>query len=275
VKKLVVCTGWHEYGRQFLESFTAYWPEGVKLEICGEYDAMAATSARAGQLMLEGHLRHEVRFNLLEGIAGCAEFLKRHDDLISCGRAKLEGHNWKERAVLAGYNWRYDACKFSRQGFIPHHVALRHAGSAEFLCWLDGDVVTHTPIRSAAQITALMPDDKSIAYLGREPKHPDIAFQLYRLTDPRALGFLREFRLYYAADEVFALKEWHSAYVWRHVLGHSPIYPCDATSPTFEQIAHNLTPGGSGHVWHQSPLRLWGDHLKGERKKHGRSAERR
>jgi hypothetical protein len=175
----------------------------------------------------------------------------------------MPNHNWKERAVAIGYNWRYDASKFSRQGFIPHHVARRHLDSAKFLCWLDGDVVTHAPIASANVITDLMPADKSIAYLGREPKHPDIAFQLYRLGDPLTMQFLREFTGFYATDEVFNLKEWHSAFVWRFAL------------TPYLRLAHNLTPGGSGHVWHQSPLRLWGDHLKGERKKHGRSIERR
>lgn len=265
---LTVCTGWnfagwHTYGRQFLESFTANWPEGVKLEIAGERDAMVETSARAMQLMNAGKLRHEVRFHTLEAIAGLPEFLKRNDDLHAHGRMRMDGHNWKDRAIAQGYNWRYDACKFSRQGFIPHHVS-RHVESGEFLLWLDGDVVTHSPLTSERQITDLMPPGKLIAYLGREPKHPDIAFQLYRI-ELRTIEFLREFRLQYETDAVFALKEWHSAYVWHHVLKRL----------IFLEVAHDLTPGSSGHVWHQSPLRLWGDHLKGERKKNGRSPERR
>lgn len=265
---LVVCTGWnlagwHQYGRHFLETFTAHWPSGVRLEICGERDAMQETSGHAMRLMNAGQLHHEVRFNMLEGIAGCTEFLQRHDHAGAHGRARLEGQNWKERAIVAGYNWRYDACKFSRQGFIPHHVACRHLKDAEWLCWLDGDVVTHTPFTRESVITGLMPAGKAIAYLGREPKHPDIAFQLYRLTDPRAVQFLAEFRLAYQHDLVFKLKEWHSAFVWHHTL------------KGFQDIAHNLTPGGTGHVWHQSALRTWGDHLKGERKNNGRSPERR
>lgn len=267
---LVVCTGWsfqgwQQYGRQFLETFTANWPEGIKLDICGERDAMEATAARAFQLHGQGRLRHEVVFTVLEEIWGCSAFLKRHaDNPAAHGRERMPGHNWKERAVALGYNWRYDASKFSRQGFIPHHVAMRNP-DAEFLCWLDGDVVTHSPLECVEQITGLMPAGKSIAYLGREPKHPDIAFQLYRLADPRALRFLLEFRRQYESDDVFQLKEWHSAYVWHSILSRS----------SYPQIAHNLTPGGSGHVWHQSALRLWGDHLKGERKKSGRSQERR
>jgi hypothetical protein len=272
---LTVCTGWslegwHLYGRRFLESFTAFWPSSVRLEVCGERDAMAATTEHALALKEAGKLRHVVKFNPLDSIFGCAEFLYRNDTPAARGRLRVAGQNWKERAVSAGYNWRYDAWKFSRQGFIPHFVSesmLPRDG--QYLCWLDGDVVTHAPIADESVITGLLPreairDGKLIAYLGREPKHPDIAFQLYRI-ESQTLEFLWEFRRFYETDEVFELKEWHSAYVWHHCL----------QLPKFRGLAHNLTPGGSGHVWHQSPLRLWGDHLKGERKQNGRSPERR
>jgi hypothetical protein len=125
---LTVCTGWslegwHLYGRRFLESFTAFWPSSVRLEVCGERDAMAATTEHAMALKEAGKLRHVVKFNPLDSIFGCAEFLYRNDTPAARGRLRVAGQNWKERAVSAGYNWRYDAWKFSRQGFIPHFVS--------------------------------------------------------------------------------------------------------------------------------------------------------
>lgn len=271
--KLIVCTGWNlegwvRYGRRFLETFVEHWPSEVRLEVYGEEDAMAASALRAMELARAGKLQHDVRFTHLRAIEGCVEFLERHrGDPMKCGRAKSAGHPWKERAVVAGYNWRYDAVKFSRQGFIPHAVATDQKNTdADFLCWLDGDVVTHSRVASAETITKIMPTGKAIAFLGREPKHPDIAFQLYDLREPRALQFLQAFRLAYELDLVFTLKEWHSAFVWRHLLQHHP---------QFLELAYNMTPQGSGHVWHQSVLRFWGDHLKGDRKERGRSPERR
>jgi hypothetical protein len=270
--KLIICTGWspqgwEEYGRRFLESFAEYWPVDVQLEICGEREAISRTSGAASALAYADRLPHKVNLTALNGIRGCMEFIERHQgNPRACGRERIDGHNWKERAVVAGYNWRYDAVKFSRQGFIPHYVAARLENrDADFLCWLDGDVVSHARVPSASTITNLLPAGKAIAYLGREPKHPDIAFQLYNLRHPRSIEFLREFRAMYETDCVFSLKEWHSAFAWHHILRR----------PQFLEVAHNLTPQGSGHVWHQSPLRFWGDHLKGERKKHARSPERR
>lgn len=261
---LTVCTGWSpegwgQYGRRFLESFERYWPADVGLIVYGEDECSPQLYDYA---VTQRRITSGRRFSFvpLSHIPGCAEFLERHrDNLAARGRLKLPQHHWKERAVKAGYNWRFDAWKFCRQGFIPEDAAQR-AGT-DFLCWLDGDVVTQRPLASANVITGLMPKSKAIAYLGREPKHPDIAFQLYDLrfhhmggVDPWRM--LAQFAEFYRSDEVFKLGEWHSAYVWQVTVGRA----------MFPTAVHNLTPGGSGHVWQQSPLRAWGDHLKGDRK---------
>lgn len=261
-------SGWEQYGRQFFDTFDQFWPEDVDLIVYGE--------SPVGPLLVNHRMQkrlvtgRSVTFTPLSAIRGCMEFLARHDPQGPAGGCKrLPQHHWKERAVAAGYNWRFDAWKFCRQAFIPLHAALTVVQQRRFLCWLDGDVVTQSRVASSRVITDLLPTGKVIAYLGREPKHPDIAFQLYDLEAERAglaaMGFLREFSQLYETDEVFRLPEWHSAYVWRHALRTSGLL----------SIAHNLTPNGSGHVWHQSPLRAWGDHLKGDRKKRGKSPEAR
>lgn len=266
--------GWLEYGRRFLETFDRLWNPDVALIVYGEPDV--------SDLMLEHLLgkkpltARKISFVDLREIPGCWEFLDRHKaNLPARGLEKLPRHHWKERAIASGYNWRFDAWKFCRQGFIPLNAAERCG--TDFLCWLDGDVVTNFPVRSASVITGLLPADKHIAYLGREPKHPDIAFQLYDIRrKPDQLDrvdmpwgyvwqMLQNFAALYRTDEVFQLGEWHSAYVWKEAVARANAWP----------VVHNLTPGGSGHVWHQSPLKGWGDHLKGDRKKRGRSLEAR
>lgn len=256
--------GWLEYGHRFLRTFQAHWPLDVRLVIYGEpeVETLQADHIKSGG--------HDVRFIGLDRIPGCTEFLWRHrDSQAARGRLRMPHHQWKERAVAAGYNWRYDAWKFCRQGFIPWHAS--QTLETQWLLWLDGDVVTHRTIESASVITGLMPPRATVAYLGREPKHPDIAFQLYRLNigghplaqSPRTM--LAEFARLYWSDDVFKLKEWHSAYVWKEA----------AARTQMRDSLHNLTPGGSGHVWHQSPLAQWGDHLKGDRKSRDRSPESR
>jgi hypothetical protein len=61
---------------------------------------------------------------------------------------------------------------------------------------------------------------------------------------------------------VFALPEWHSAFVFDWVRGIAQLDEA------------NLTPEGRGHVWLQSPLARYTDHMKGARKALGYSPER-
>lgn len=257
--KITVCTGWSpagylEYGKRFAESFDRFWPKAVDLVVYGE----EPVDLPRGE------------FRLLADIEGCAEFLARHDNAVARGvepndqtRAK-----WKPKHFANRYNFRFDAWKFCRQGFIPWHtfLGLSYLDDPQLLVWLDGDVVTHAPVPPAF-IEGLLPARKEIAYLGRGEKHSEIGFQLYRIDgdtgEDRVARMLELFRDIYANDEVFALREWHSAYVF------------DEARRRTQVAAHDLTPGGHGHVWHQSPLRMYTDHLKGKRKDKGRSDERR
>lgn len=246
---LTVCTGWspagyREYGMRFAETFDRYWPKDVELVVYGEE---LCTLPRGS-------------FRLLSEIPGCVEFIERHKaDPLKNGRAPPPGVMWKASELAAGYSFKWDAVKFSRQGFIPLD-AMDHC-TTDFLCWLDADVVTFKPVPPKA-IEQLLPWGISIAYLGREPKWPDIAFQLYRVN-PTAAGFLEDFRDLYNEDYIFKLPQWHSAYAWQHC------------AKKWRQSTRDLTPGGSGHVWFQSPLGKWTDHLKGNRKQTGQSRERR
>lgn len=260
---LTVITGWSpkgyvEYGRRFAETFDRFWPKDVQLVVYGEEPVKLPRG----------------EFRRLDVIPGCMEFLRRHDNAVARGQEPREDlrAKWKPKWLAQRYAFRFDAWKFCRQGFIPYHAAATiieqlvtsqsTSEERQLLCWLDGDVVTHSPVPRGV-IEGLLPPRKAVAYLGRGEKHSEIGFQLYDLD--LAVRMLRQFREYYASDEVFTLKEWHSAYVFDTARRR-------ALPP--EQW-HDLTPGGQGHVWHQSPLRAFTDHLKGNRKAKGRSHERR
>lgn len=249
--------GWEQYGRRFYETFERHWPNQVKLIAYGEEPPSQPIP--------------RCEFRRLAEIPGCMAFLQRHHgNQRANGREPLP--SWKDRERQAGYSFRFDAAKFCRQGFIPWHVA--QTLQTPLMLWLDGDVVTFRDVPRGA-IEALLPPDKDLAYLGRGLKHSEIGFQLYRLTRDgqpvkRTHHMLSLFKDLYATDSIFELQEWHSAFAF------------DAARRTWMQgdraagacYAHDLTPGGSGHVWFQSPLKQWLDHLKGDRKDKGRSRER-
>lgn len=247
---LTVVTGWSpagylEYGRRFADTFAKYWPKDVNLVVYGEERCELPRG----------------EFRTLDQIPGCMEFLLRHDNRPARGEVPGIGfeNRWKVKHYASGYNFRFDARKFSRQGFIPWHAAHRLVASeqAGYLCWLDGDVVTHrkVPPRFLENLT-----DFDVSFLGRGDKHSEIGFQLYKLPEapashPNTLDFLAEFMRMYVSDEVFGLREWHSAYVWDYVRRQFPAW-----------MFKDLTPGGHGHVWQQSPLRVYTEHYKGKRK---------
>lgn len=244
---LTVCTGWSptgwkEYGQRFAESFAKHWPESVNLLVYGE----EPVDLPRGQMLP------------LSAMPGAAEFRARHKDSKAANGRDPKPH-WRSTWKASGYNFRWDAWKFSPQGFIPWHAAL--ICRTEYLCWLDGDVITTRDVPEGF-IESLLPAGKTVAYLGRKAMHSEIGFQLYRLPD--AIEMLRMFRDFYQFDTVFNLPEWHSAYVF--------------DTARVEQVKpmqqHNLTPKGEGHVWHQSPLTKFMDHCKGARKKLGYSPER-
>lgn len=249
--KLTVITGWsaagwHQYGQRFAESFDRFWPANVDLLVYGE-DPRPLPRGR----MLP-----------LSAAPGCLEFIARHQ-ADPTKRGEKPTDLWKPGARQKPYNFRFDAVKFCRQGFIPWAAAAQC--STPLMCWLDGDVMTHRPVPSGA-IEELLPDGFDIAYLGRAPKHSEIGFQLYRL--PNALPMLAHLQSLYHTDCIFDLREWHSAYVWDRSREWASCAPTNVR-------AYNLTPGGSGHVWQQSPLAQWTDHLKGKRKGFARSPEAR
>lgn len=244
--KLTVCSGaspkgMEEYGWRFLRTFYQYWPSTVDLIFYTE----------------EPIKMERGRNFLIWDINGCRDFINkyRHNKKAN-GREPTE--QWKDRDKREGYSYRFDAWKFCRQGFIPFHASSLMEEDG-LLCWLDGDVVTTAPA-SESTIKSCLPDGYDVAYLGREPKHSEIGFQLYRI--PEALEMLRIFSDYYYFERVFTLSEWHSAYVFDTARKESGV------------SGYNMTPGGSGHVWHKTVLGEFMDHLKGNRKAAGASPER-
>lgn len=240
--------GYHEYGKNFLETFDRFWPDEVQLNVFVEQP-------------WPGPLHGAMAFGLFSRCPGQEEFLTRHKNNLEA-QGRQPNKRWKDKERAAGYSFRFDACKFSRQCFIPEAAAtMKEDGSV--LAWLDADVVSYRPVPSGFVEDLLK--DADVCYLGRGLKHSEIGFWACRLN-PVVRAWLRDLAELFRSDRIFKLDEWHSAYAWDH------------TRKVHENRGLktlNLTPNGSGHVWFQSPLGHYLDHLKGNRKQAGRSKERR
>ena len=245
-----------------LESFNEFWPKEVELVAYTEESVP----------MPRGKCRS------LWTIPGAQSFVDRHkDNPRARGLAPLKQWSTKDRTRFENKGvaaWKWDAFKWFRQCMIPEHASLG-MDNGDVLCWLDGDVISFKPVPD--QFVERLLGNSDLVYLGRARHRnvdPDkigldsseIGFWAVRLN-ATTRSFLAAFANAYRQDTVFALHEWHSAYVF------------DVTRRQIAALTRmrmrDLTPGGSGHVWFRSELGRYLDHLKGDRKSLGRSPERR
>jgi hypothetical protein len=227
--------GYLQYGRKFLETFDRYWPRDIRLTVVGEEPVE----------MPRG------RFVPLFACDGVEDFINRHKASPErCGR------------INGAYNFKFDAVKFCRQGFIPHHVG-KDLRDNDIMAWLDADV--HTFQKIPEGFVEQMLGDADVCHLGRLNFHSELGFWACRINDRTRL-FLDHFAAAYRHDVLFDFAEWHSAFVF------------DEVRKLHEQrglVVKNITPNGGGHVWFQCDLGRYTDHLKGEKRKAaGASAER-
>ena len=235
-------SGYHQYGRRFLDTFDRHWAASIELQVWTEEPYRMPRDACRD----------------LWSIPGAREIHARYGQWPDA-QGRVPTPKWKASAKAKGYNFRFDAYKFWKQILIPE-AASRDMADGDILIWLDADVVSLAPI-SEAWIENLI-GDADVCYLGRERSHSEIGFWAVQLTW-QTRRFLTRIAEMYTTDAVFGLTEWHSAFVWDHV----------RREMTMKE--RNMTPRGNGHVWHKSPLAAVSDHLKGARKGLARSPEAR
>lgn len=225
-------TAWERYGENFATTFHRFWPEKVELVVVADR-----------QLPLP-----RGRVADLTAIPGVAEFRHRWKGKdIANGKRPPAGTKRDD----SGYSWRMDAIKWMPQAMAPLAV-LDDMYDGDILIWFDADVDTFSPVPLGWPTTLL--GDADVACLQRVGRHTEIGFYAVRLNS-RTKAFLRRFAEFYATDEVFNLKEWHSAYVF------------DRALESVDGIKiRNLSPGGKGAVFGASELADHCRHYKGKLK---------
>lgn len=143
---------------------------------------------------------------------------------------------------------------------------------AEWLVWMDSDVT----VFGAPDWNDLLPDGKSVVYLGRDPAlNPawifgakwrpicsETGFVGYRLADSGVRAALEDMRRFYTSDAIFDLHktDWHDA----------KIFDLCREKCIDKDRWHNLCEGKAGtHVWPLTKLGKWSRHNKGPGRKMG------
>jgi hypothetical protein len=239
-----------------LESHIKFWPEDVILHAYYEQN--------------KPDLEHpKIKFvDIEQANPVLAEFKLRHkDDPVANGEVQ-EVPNGVRRNPAAGKNdkgkgsYLWDAVRFSHKTFAVDH-AIKNANT-DYVLWLDADTYTFKPI-SKDFVTGLLPEDKLVNFLGRGNKYPECGWVCYNTKHTKIKEFMRYWTNMYKNDTIFQELEWHDSYLfWQCVKRVAPNDGVDIGKGA----------GAKGHhVFINSVLGSYIDHMKGKRKVLGKSSK--
>jgi hypothetical protein len=128
---------------------------------------------------------------------------------------------------------------------------------------MDADMVCHNQINENI-LNSLIPEDKDLCFLGREGKFSECGLYSINLHKKQSKRFLTRFQQYYddAENGIFTLAEWHDSFVFDAVRKDIPLNALDWAKGIIK---------GEGHPLINSQWGAYLDHLKGARKKEGKS----
>ncbi len=271
--------GYARYGRRMLEAFDRHWPPGIKLYAYYEGSRPDPVGDRV-----------EFR-ELLSCCPGLAAFKERHRDdeaahgredrgpmpfdaraalgkLLSLAalprrRAARNGGSLRRRKKRWGLGYRWDAVRFAHKTYCIFHAA--ETIDADAIVWIDADTVTFRPIPRPF-VESTLPETAMLSFLGRPYRASECGYVGYNLRHPEIRSFLARWRELYDTDSLFDLAEWHDSWVFDLVRRRF-----EARGVETHDLSSCLGRRTIGHPFINGPLGAYMDHLKGERKEHGRS----
>ncbi len=168
--------------------------------------------------------------------------------------------------------FKWDAVRFANKVYAVFDACER---STDWVVWMDADTYVHSKWLYN-DFLKLLPKTSWITYVGRgkgSATWPECGFYGLNLKDVVCQDFLTEFeRMYKDADNgIFTLPEWHDSYVLGYILNNMKKTAPNVLDYTAQTILQTAKTGGGGHPLINTELGKWIDHLKGERKKLGKS----
>lgn len=226
-------TAWERYGKKFMAGFERNWPSNVELVVYSDIKRKLDRGTCVTFKELPSIEQFRARWREEKAASG-------H---VTAG-VKVKSNN--------GYSFRHDAIKWMPQAVVPQH-ALQFVQDGDYLCWMDGDCITHKPVPDGWVKHLLRGHDAVVPQ--RPGTHSEIGLWAVHVG-PKTKQAINNFASFYRTDEVFSLNEWHSAYVWDRAFELVPDL----------KIRNVNTENRRGHVWPHTELAEYTMHYKGKRK---------
>ena len=239
-------SGYGQYGKRMIETFDKHWPQSIKLQVY--YEWMPTNKAFSDRVEW---------IDINYACPKLQEFKQRH-------KSNPHANGIKPGSDPNGkYSYLWDAVKFAHKSYCVSHAALN--ANSDLVVWLDADVVTHSALPEGF-VESLLPQDHYCAYLGRQKIYPECGFVIYDTRSVYNQQFMEDWQDMYRTDSLFNEIEYHDSYLF-WILQKK--YTARGMQSFNISEGHPHIPGG--HVFINSPLGAYMDHLKGKRKITGRS----
>jgi hypothetical protein len=252
--------GYEQYGRQMIESVDRHWPKDVILYCYTEGFTPNVTGGRV------------VLVDLLSACPELVAFKERHRDNRRAHGDESHGtrlrvyvrprtvSRWSIPKVKVvrmerGLGYRWNAVRFSHKSFAIFDASTRCR--SDILFWVDADTLVFDTIPRAF-LEELIPPDCLLAFLKR-PKFSECGFIAYNLRHPAVRDFFAEFKALYTTDRLFSEQEYHDSWLFDIVRKRFERRKCKTFDIAEGQGAY------AGHVFINSALGRYMDHMKGGR----------
>jgi len=246
---------WNAYAKRMLESHVKYWPDDVKIHAYHEGPQPTLQHDKIIYVDIEAVNPELVAFKN-----------KHRNDPVANGEIQ-EIPGGVRRDPRAGGNDRgkgsflWDAVRFSHKTFAVAH-AIKNIDT-DYVLWLDADTYTFQPIAKEFVI-GLLPSNKLVNYLGRGNTYPECGWVCYNRRHPAIENFISEWTKLYTTDTIFKELEWHDSYLFWQIL--------QRVAPD-QGVDIGKGAGAKGHhIFINSVLGDYIDHMKGKRKIKGKSS---
>ena len=245
MRTLSVFTTWHptgykKYGQNFIQGYLNNWPHQVPLTIYAE-DHIPDT----------GNSDLITVLDQASTLPDLKSWQNRHRD-------NPHAHGWNKDKSKKSFLW--DASRFANKVFALWHFA--ETCDTDIFIWCDGDVRTHTPM-PLDFLNSIAPSENQLAtYLGRKT-WPECGWMMFNRHHEKFKEFVEQWRWIYESDDIFNHDESHDSFIFGELL-----QDFRAMGTEFRDLGGE---NAGGHIFINSVLGQYMDHLKGFRKEVGKS----
>jgi hypothetical protein len=251
-------SGYDTYGHKMIQSFIKNWPVEVQLHV---YTEDCVVKESAPNIIVK---------DLHQSSPALVKFKHTWKD-VPKANGDVTKDPIRSRRKDAGKGFKWHAVKFAHKVYAIFACAEHCA--TDTMIWMDADTICHSTI-TMQNLHSLIPADMDLCYLGRKGKYSECGLYAMNLKSSRTKDFLKEFQRVYdqAESGIFLMEEWHDSFVFDRVRERFPqLKQLDWAAHLNDIRPNPKNSKGEGHPLINSDWGAYLDHLKGSRKKLGRS----